>query len=153
MRILPVTPEDVQAIFEMEQSLFSPPYSLAAIEHELTAPGAVFLAAKEEGRLAGYVLLRCLLDEAELHRIAVPPDCRGRGIARRLLCEGIEECQRRGAETVWLEVREGNAPARALYESFGFTKEGVRKNYYDNPQEDAVIMAYRLPHRKEETPC
>jgi len=153
IEIVPVKPEDIAAVLEMERLIFSPPYSQTVLEQELTAPCAVFLAAKEDGRLVGYILLRALGDEAELHRIAVLPERRGRGLARRLLEEGVGACVKSGAETVWLEVRESNAPARALYERFGFTTEGVRKNYYVNPQEDAVIMAYRAPHRKEETPC
>jgi ribosomal-protein-alanine N-acetyltransferase len=151
--IAPVNQEDIAAICEMERRFFSPPYSQSALEHEKTHPDAVFLATREEERLVGYVLLRCLGDEGELHRIAVLPEWRGRGIALGLLANGIDLCARRGAGTIWLEVREGNAPARALYSRFGFTQEGLRKRYYEDPQEDAVIMAYRAPRGKEETPC
>jgi len=79
--IAPVNQEDIAAICEMERRFFSPPYSQSALEHEKTHPDAVFLAAREEERLVGYVLLRCLGDEGELHRIAVLPEWRGRGIA------------------------------------------------------------------------
>lgn len=153
MTVRPVTLEDIPAVAELERRLFSPPYSPAALARELNIPDAVFYVAEAEGLILGYVLLRCLGDEAELHRIAVSPAHRRRGVAARLLEEGLEACRKRGARTVWLEVRAGNAPARALYRRFGFAEAYVRKNYYTDPQEDAAVMSLTLPRQSEETPC
>lgn len=153
MTIRPVIFSDIPAVAELERHIFSPPYSQAALEQELAVPDAVFFAAEEEGRIIGYALLRCLGDEAELYRVAVSPEVRRRGIASLLLREGIEKCRERGAETIWLEVRSGNEPARALYRRFGFTEAYIRKNYYSDPQEDAVVMSLALPRQSEETPC
>jgi len=90
-------------------------------------------------RLAGYVNIRVIADEAELMRICVAEDFRGRGLSHRLLEAGLADMKENGAAAASLEVRAGNAPAIRLYESHGFTLCGVRKRYYRDPVEDALI--------------
>ena len=93
------------------------------------------------GEVRGFALLRCF-DDAELIRIAVSPEHRRRGIGRRLLSELIEETGRRGIHDIFLEVRSGNAAAIGLYRSAGFENAGIRKDYYHEPKEDALILRY-----------
>ena len=81
-----------------------------------------------------------ILDEAEVHRIAVAPSMRGRGYGQVLLEDFLDRVQSAGVVTVLLEVRAGNAPAIGLYQKNGFAGIGVRKGYYQNPKEDAQIL-------------
>ena len=90
----------------------------------------------------GYALGKFVIDEAELYRIAVLPGQRRRGSGRKILGEFIEECRSKGVKTVFLEVRSKNGDAIALYEQSGFSRVGMRKNYY--PDDDAVIYSLSL---------
>lgn len=96
--------------------------------------------AKDEA-LIGFALLRCF-DDAELIRIAVDKSFRQRGVGRKLLDELITETEKRNIKDIFLEVRVGNIPAVSMYRAAGFTDAGVRKNYYSEPKEDALIMRY-----------
>ena len=103
----------------------------------------LLLAAEEEetGEILGYGLLRSF-DDAELIRIAVVPEARRRGIAGRMLSVMTDHAGKCGASGIFLEVRSSNTPAIGLYRSAGFKEEGVRKGYYHDPKEDALIMRY-----------
>lgn len=96
--------------------------------------------AKDE-TLIGFALLRCF-DDAELIRIAVDKSFRQWGVGRKLLDELITETEKRNIKDIFLEVRVGNIPAVSMYRAAGFTDAGVRKNYYSEPKEDALIMRY-----------
>ena len=87
-----------------------------------------------------YIIGQKIVPEGEIYRIAVHPERRQRGIGYRLLSYGMKTEAGQGVETVFLEVRSKNAPAIALYKAYGFTEYGKRKNYYQNPSDDAVIM-------------
>ena len=111
----------------------------------LAHPCALTLAAVDgAGRLLGYVGLLAVVDEGYITNVAVRPDCRRQGVASSLL--GALEAQGRARELAFLtlEVRQSNAPARALYEKLGYLQAGLRSNYYENPREDAVIMTQTL---------
>ncbi|EHM51124.1 ribosomal protein S18p-alanine acetyltransferase [Yokenella regensburgei ATCC 49455] len=96
-----------------------------------------------EGEMAAFAITQIVLDEATLFNIAVDPDYQRRGFGRALLEYLIDELEKRGVVTLWLEVRASNAPAIALYESLGFNEATIRKNYYPSAEgrEDAIIMA------------
>lgn len=102
---------------------------------------AAFAGADEEKSLIGFALLRCF-DDAELIRIAVDKSFRQRGVGRKLLDELITETKKRNIKDIFLEVRIGNDPAVSMYRSAGFTDAGIRKNYYSDPKENALIMRY-----------
>jgi len=104
------------------------------------------LVLEEEGRerILGYLEHQLVLDELEIHDLAVDPDARGQGRARQLLGEVLAWAHRAGAGRAFLEVREGNAPARALYTHFGFWLIGRRRGYYQDPVEDALILGLEL---------
>lgn len=90
--------------------------------------------------IVAYGVLYKAADEADIANIATLPQCRGCGIGFRLLTKMIDIARDDGAERIFLEVRESNVPAMSLYEKSGFAKIGKRRNYYNNPREDAVIM-------------
>lgn len=133
-------PEEVLLVCGIEKACFSDPWSLKALEEGAQNRFDTFLVLEEEGTVLGYLMFRILAGEGELLRIAVWPQCQGRGYGRKLM-GGLEEyCRAKGVMAVSLEVREGNKNARNLYKSYGFKEECVRKDYYKNPTEDAVIM-------------
>lgn len=104
------------------------------------------LAARRDERLVGFAITQQVLDEATLFNIAIDPDYQRQGIARSLLEQLIVELEQRDVLTLWLEVRESNARANALYDSLGFNTVTVRKNYYPTAdgREHAIIMALPL---------
>ncbi len=139
--------------------------ALAALERENFPLGAdgetmarlmadgrhVFFLAEEDGRAAGYGWYEFVLDEGGVGNLAVRPACRRRGLGRLLTEAMVSDARSRGLAFLTLEVRESNIPARRLYESCGFKTAGVRKNDYEKPAEDAVLMT--IPFDKEATLC
>ena len=96
--------------------------------------------AVEDGKVAGYVGSQTVMDESDMMNVAVHPDYRRKGIAEKLVTELVEALKKRDSRCLTLEVRASNEPARALYEKLGFVQVGLRKNYYRNPREDALIL-------------
>ena len=96
--------------------------------------------AIKDGRLVGYILGKIIDPEGEIYRIAIMPEFRQQGIGYRLLDYAVKTERGHGLECLFLEVRSRNIPAIALYRAYGFKKIGVRKGYYKNPDDDAVVM-------------
>ena len=120
------------------ESLFKPSGAgrvALVIEEQEKAPQA-------EYRMQGFVVARAVGTEWEIENIAIAGQARRRGLGTRLLGEFLDLVKARGAQSVFLEVRESNRPARALYEKWSFTEGGRRKKYYKDPEEDAIV--YRL---------
>lgn len=140
MRIIPMTQSHVVQIAQLEKMCFSAPWSENSIASELQNPLSLWLVAEEAGQVLGYVGSQTVLDESDMMNIAVHPDYRRQGIARRLIEELICALSQRGSRILRLEVRVTNSGAIALYESMGFQKLGLRKNYYQNPREDGYIL-------------
>lgn len=149
--------EDIPQIAGMELEYFSQPWSEASIGHYMDQGNTIFIVArdnnsffKEEGEagkrplVAGYLALMCILDESDLVSIAVHKDYREMGIAREMLDIAYQIAKDRGVSKIHLEVRESNAPAISLYESEGFIKDGIRKQFYDRPKEDALLYTREL---------
>ena len=145
-KLMPMTAELIPAIAEIERLCFSHPWSENALREELFNDTACFIAAvTDEGEVVGYAGLHCVLDEGYIDNIAVRPQYRRQGVAGELL----EAFLRFGAANLaflTLEVRQSNLPAIALYEKYGFFKVGQRKNYYDAPKEDAILMTREFDH-------
>ena len=135
---------DLDAVMEIERASFTDAWSEDGVAASLEDPDGGLLAASEDGRLMGYAIFHCSFEDCELYSVAVSPACRRRGIGRELVSAVIHEARSRGASRLLLEVRRSNLPARAMYDSMGFTAIGERKNYYDAPREDAVIMELEL---------
>lgn len=137
-------------ISDIEQLCFSQPWSLDTLQGELRNPLAVYRVCEDgEGRVLGYIGTRIVMDECYITNVAVHPDCRRRGIARRLLATLEAWARERGMSMMTLEVRESNLPARTFYESAGFVVMGRRKGYYELPVEDALLMTRVLDTEEE----
>ncbi len=138
--IVPMDRSHLGQIAELEKECFSQPWSEAALEEELYNPQASFIVAEDgEGGVLGYAGLQVVLDEGYIANVAVEQAARRHGVGAALMDVFCRFGQEHLA-FLTLEVRESNAPAIALYESFGFQEEGRRKNFYTDPKEDAVIM-------------
>ena len=116
------------------------PWTADMIRSELNNPSCLYLAAVDGDTLVGYIGVQTVLDEGYINNVAVHPEYRRRGIAAALISLLAEQAQAIGLAFMTLEVRESNAPAIALYEKLGFTTVGRRKNYYEKPREDAILM-------------
>lgn len=133
---------DIDAIVRVENACFSTPWSIDAIKHEICENKLAdfTIACDEENNIIGYIGIWTLLDECQINKIAVMPEKRKIGIGKTILNHVIELTRDMGVKSWYLEVRESNTAAQALYRSAGFSSVGTRKNYYINPVEDAVIM-------------
>lgn len=143
-RIRPAELADASALAALERRCFSDPWSVAAFDELLPLSYIVGLVAEVDGVIGGYLVARELAGEAEILNLAVVPEARRGGLGRQLLDAGLEDLQARGAERVWLEVRESNAAAQALYARRGFTAAGRRPRYYRAPVEDALVLSLDL---------
>ena len=130
--------EHIAAIAELEKDCFSEPWSENALAEELSNPDSHFLVA-ERGEVAGYIGVQEICGEAYVTNIAVFENHRKKGIGRALLKAAADGAKQRNCEFITLEVRVSNAHAIALYESEGFEKVGIRKNFYASPTEDGAI--------------
>lgn len=124
----------------LEANTFSQPWSRAAFKDAMESDNYEYITAICEGRVIGYAGMQVVLDEAEITNIAVAEAARNRGVAGKLLEALGTICERRGVKYLHLEVRESNAAARYLYEKNGFVIDGIRKNFYQKPVENAVLM-------------
>ena len=140
MNITRMNESHVAQVAALEKMCFSDPWSENSVASELNNPLSLWLIAEENQAVCGYVGSQTVLDETDMMNIAVRPDCRRRGIAAALITELVHQLRERGSHILRLEVRESNAPAIALYEAMGFTQLGLRKNYYRNPRENALIL-------------
>ena len=140
-------PSDLAAIAALEAACFSFPRSEDYIAHSLDE----FLVAERDGGFLGYADAVALLDEGYMGNIAVLPEHRGEGVGDELLTSLLRWGREKNLSFLTLEVREQNLPARSLYEKHGFEVVGLRKNYYEKPTDNAVLMTY---YYKEGTqPC
>ena len=136
-----VRPEHIPQIEELEKRCFSMPWPAELLKSQLKDTQHEFIAALDaEGKVLGYVGMMYVLDEGYISNVAVAPEARRQGIADALIARLEEICETLALSFVSLEVRAGNAPAIALYEKHGFRRVGLRKNYYERPREDALIM-------------
>ena len=127
-------------ITQIERETFPDPWSARILAHKISDPATIFLIAEQESEIQGYALLQCIPPEAELTNFAVTEKARRSGTGRYLLKALLQEAKNQAIEAIHLEVRAGNTPAIALYTSRGFQPAGLRKNYYKNPNEHAVLM-------------
>ena len=135
-----MVPEDLERIVEIEASLFSMPWSKNGFSSTLDSQHMIYLTALWDGEIAGYCGLLQSFDEADIVNVAVAKEYQGRGIAFSMLQELMERGRKKGVADFTLEVRVSNAPAIHVYEKLGFVNEGIRKNFYEKPKEDAMIM-------------
>ena len=142
MDIRRAVPDDAPKIFALEERSFADAFGERDIFSLICSEGGMCFVATEGGEVLAYIFGRIIAPEGEIYRIAVREDKRQRGIGYRLLSYALKTERGRGLETIFLEVREKNSAARALYRAYGFVEVGVRRGYYKNPDDDAVIMLY-----------
>lgn len=139
-RLVPMDRSHLAGVAQLERLCFSTPWTEAMLEEELYNDTASFIVAEgEDGEVLGYAGLHVILDEGYIDNVAVRPSCRRMGVADRLLdvfCRFGEA----NLAFLTLEVRPSNTAAVALYEKHGFHEAGRRKDYYDDPKEDALLL-------------
>ena len=139
--IVDARPEHLDALETLEQLCFSMPWDRATLASQLPDTMHVFLVAVDaSGAVQGYVGMMHVLDEGYISNVAVAPSARRQGIGDRLIEELLHRAKALELAFVTLEVREHNEPAQALYRKHGFAPVGKRRNYYQAPAEDAVLM-------------
>lgn len=138
-----MTVQDLEDVYEIDKEAFPIPWQKTSFEEELKNILATYLVAKENNKVIGYLGMWFVIDECHITNIAVHSSYRRNGIASKLIKEMFKLCNSHGISYILLEVRANNIPAQKLYESFGFKSDGIRKNYYKNPDgtyEDAILM-------------
>ena len=139
-RIRSAVPADAASLVQIERRCFSDPWNEASFREALESPWTFGLVAQNTRGIAGYLIGREVAGTGEVLNLAVSPDTRRRGLARALLRAGLVSLRKRHVEEVYLEVRESNYSAQALYLSLGFRPVGQRAGYYRNPKEDALVL-------------
>lgn len=139
-----MTEQDIEQVSEIEKATFTQPWSEAAFRDSLNREDTIYVVAYEENAVVGYCGLWNIVNEGNINNVAVSQKYRGQQIGFEMLTKLIELGNAQNIEAYTLEVRKSNEAAIKLYEKLGFVNEGIRKNFYDNPIEDAFIMWYRL---------
>lgn len=134
-----MTAGDVAELAAIERAIFSDAWSEKMVADLVDSSWDEVWVLETEG-IIGYINYRFIAGEGELMRIAVLPEYRGHGYSRKLMDVMVENAARNQITDLTLEVRAGNVPAIGLYKAYGFAEEAIRKNYYHNPTEDALIM-------------
>jgi ribosomal-protein-alanine N-acetyltransferase len=148
VHIRKMTPDDIQAVFELDQRSFTTPWPKKSFAFEVNENQAARLWVAEEDNgsgkhIVGMIVCWLLVDEAHVATLAVDEACRRQRIASTLLCTALTEMMQEGAISAMLEVREGNAAAQGMYRRFGFQLVGRRPGYYKDNGEDAILMTLR----------
>ncbi len=147
--IVPFDETYLDGIINIENASFTDPWSRDAFVSSSKMPFYEFyLALDPQGELCGYIIITSISPECEILDIAVSPKYRRQGIADKLISFVCDKSYEKECDTLMLEVRESNAPARALYEKNGFNVVGRRRSYYKNPTEDAILMDKRIAQNK-----
>ena len=150
VRIVPMNGDHLDEVAELERICFSVPWSRNMLAEELDNLLSAFLVALDDNdRVVGYAGLQVVLDEGYITNVAVRPECRRQGIAAKLLQVFLDFARANKLAFLTLEVRASNYDAIALYGSRGFRSVGRRKNYYEHPREDALIMTLEFDHGTE----
>ncbi len=149
MEIVKAEYAHAEQIAKIELEAFSHPWNEIMIKNEIDNPHAVILCAIEKECVLGYIGCQVVLDEVYITNVAVRQDKKGQGISKILLEHIIEYSKKRRASFVTLEVRVSNAVAISLYNKYNFKQVGLRKNYYEDPQEDALLLAYFPTYTEE----
>ena len=143
MRVKKYESKYFSGLYEIEKEAFSDFWSEKGMKEELSLNQAHYYLAEDDGEIVGFAGFWLIVDEAEIMKIAVKKSERGKGIGNALLLALTEEAESMGAKKILLEVREGNAPARRLYEKHGFVSYAVREKYYEG-KENAVLYKKNL---------
>ena len=150
VQIVPMTADHLDEVAELERICFPDPWSRNMLAEELDNALSAFLVALDDtGRVAGYAGLQVVLDEGTITNVAVRPEFRRQGVAHQLLAVFMNFARGNRLAFLTLEVRASNYGAIALYGELGFRSVGRRKNYYEHPREDAIIMTKEFDYGTE----
>ena len=144
MEIIAADEARINELLQLDRECLSPPWTHGQMLSEIYNDDTLFMTTLNNGAVVGFCVLRKIGDEAELFRIATSAEFRREGVATHLLHRVITDAKSAGVEKVFLEVRASNAAAIVLYERFGFKSVGVRRGYYTEPVEDAVVMRLEI---------
>ena len=141
------TPADLDGVLAIEEASFNNPTTREWYEGELKRPEVCFIYVMrtEDCPVAGFCAFWLVVDQAHINNLAVRPELRGRGLGTRLLEAIVAEARHLGATSLTLEVRRSNVAAQRLYAKAGFFEHSVRKNYYTQPVEDAIVLLRKIP--------
>ena len=140
IQVVTMAEEHISALAQLEKECFADPWSEKALADELTNPNAVLRVALIDEEVAGYVGMLHVLDEGDICNVAVFDKFRRRGVATALIQHLVDYAVENQLSFITLEVRESNMGAQKFYETMGFETIGIRKNFYDNPKEHAILM-------------
>jgi ribosomal-protein-alanine N-acetyltransferase len=136
-----MTLDDVPAVLDLDQRSFSLPWPERSFRFELTDnPASRCWVAELDEKVVGMIVVWLIVEEAHVATIATHPDFRRKGIAKRLLSHALQKLMEQGARSSFLEVRESNLAAQAMYRKFGYEETGRRRRYYKDNDEDAILM-------------
>lgn len=139
-RLRPLAESDLDRVMEIERACFSTPWKDTTFRGLMRRADTDLVGAEQDRRLVGYAVCWTVVDQSELGNVAVAEEARGAGIGRALVEAVVERVRDRGSRECFLEVRESNQVAQALYRDMGFEVVGRRKAYYALPLEDALVM-------------
>ena len=142
--IRPMTKDDVDDVYKVEEDCFVDPWSKESIRKELKNDLARYLVAEIDGEIVGYVGVWFVVDEGHITNVAVHSNYSGKKIGDKLVKEMVELCRQSNIVAMTLEVRVSNIVAQNLYKKYGFKMGGIRKEYYSDNKEDAIIMWNQL---------
>lgn len=134
---------DIEELYEVELTSFTDPWSKESFKDELNNEIAHYLVGSINNKVIAYIGAWFILDEAHITNVAVKSDFRRQKIAKQLITAFIVLAKKHQITSITLEVRASNIPAQSLYQQFGFEKQGLRKRYYADNNEDAIIMWLR----------
>lgn len=135
--------KDLLSVAAIEKDLFSLPWSHENFLEALCNPAAmIWVSESEAGQINGYLVMYCSIDEGEITNVATRSDCRNQGIGSSLVDTAIAYANQNDLPRIVLEVRVSNQNAISVYEKKGFVNLGIRKDFYEKPREDAMIMAW-----------
>ena len=139
-----MTKDDVDAVYNVEENCFVDPWSKDSIRKELKNDLARYLVAEVDNKVVGYIGIWFVVDEGHITNVAVHSNYRGKKIGDKLVSEMVELCKENDLVAITLEVRTSNTVAQNLYRKYGFRMAGIRKEYYSDNKEDAIIMWNQL---------
>lgn len=137
--------KDIEGIFQISNLSFKLPWSMESIKSEVDNPLAKYIIAKdiESNKVLGFIGIWIILGEGDITNIAVHPEFRKLGIGEKLLSSMLNLCESLNCNIINLEVRSSNLPAISLYKKLNFLEVGLRKGYYEDNKEDAILMQYK----------
>ena len=136
---------DLTQVAEIEKKIFSQPWSEKSFQDSIKEENNIYVSVEIDGVIAGYCGIWNVAGEGQINNVAVDPTFRNQGIGYAMLQYAIDKCKDKGILSFTLEVRKSNEYAIRLYEKLGFVNCGIRKNFYDYPKEDAIIMWINPP--------